>query len=458
MKSEIEQLKESYAKVKETALQDFYTFLKFQSISSEPAFKPQINACVEWLSGFLKKMGFNVEILPTEGHPTIFATYEKAGADQPTLLIYNHYDVQPVDPLDLWQSPPFEPTVRNGQVYARGAQDNKGQCFYVLLALKTLIERDGALPINIKLCIEGEEECGSAGLSGLLKHKKKNLEADYLAIVDLGIPNITTPAITLGLRGLVALDIEVTGTDTDLHSGSHGGLAFNPIHALVQLLSKVRDDSGKITIPGFYDDVMPISEEEKPKLSFDFDANNYEKSFGAKPTGGERNLHPLERKWLRPTLEINGIYGGYTGDGVKTVIPAKASAKITCRLVPNQEPEKIGKLVADFLEANAPEGTKATAHVHKGGGPSVRANINSPAVQAYAKAYQEVFGKPCQFIFSGASIPITAELAAASGSEIVLVGMGLPDDCIHAPNEHFGIDRIEMGFLATARVLQLLKK
>jgi acetylornithine deacetylase/succinyl-diaminopimelate desuccinylase-like protein len=235
-------------------------------------------------------------------------------------------------------------------------------------------------------------------------------------------------------------------------------MAFNPNHALIQLLSKVRDDSGKITIPGFYDDVIAISEEDKSKLSFNFDAKEYEKSFGAKPTGGERTLHPLERKWLRPTLEINGIIGGYTGDGVKTVIPAKASAKITCRLVPYQEPEKIGKLVADFLEANAPEGTKATAHVHPGGGPSVRANINSPAVQAYAKAYQEVFGKPCQFTFSGASIPITAELAKASESEIVLVGMGLPDDCIHAPNEHFGLDRIEMGFLATARVLQLLKK
>lgn len=456
--TEIDRLKEVYAKYKDQAIHDFYTFLRFQSISSEPEFRDQTLACADWVCTYLKKIGFVVEQWPTSGHPTIFAHHTKAGKDQPTLLIYNHYDVQPVDPLDLWKSPPFEPTQRQGQIYARGAQDNKGQCFYVLLTLKALLETYGTLPINIKLCIEGEEEIGSTGLSQLVKTKGNQLKADYLAIVDLGLEEITKPAITLGLRGLVTMDLEVKSTHTDLHSGSHGGIAFNPIHALVKLLGSLRDPDGKITIPGFYDDVRQMSNEEKGHVSLDFDVAEYEASFGAKPTGGEKGYSPLERNWIRPTLEINGITGGYSGTGFKTVIPAKASAKISCRLVPNQDPSKIGPLVANYLQKHAPEGTQVAVHIHPGIGKPVRAHTNSPAAKAFAKAYSEVFQNPCQFIYSGASIPVIPELAKACGGEVVMVGLGLPGDCIHAPNEHFGVDRIEKGFLTTARALQLLKK
>lgn len=456
--TELEVLKDLFAKNKEAAIKDYYTYLQYQSISSEPAFRDQVLACADWVAAYLKNIGFEVEKWPTSGHPTIFAKYEKAGPSQPTLLIYNHYDVQPVDPLDLWETPPFEPTVRKGQVFARGAQDNKGQCFYVMLALKTLMEHNGSLPINIKLCIEGEEECGSAGLSGILQKKKKELKADYLAIVDLGMPKPNKPAVTLGIRGLVTMDVEVTGSNIDLHSGSHGGIAFNPIHALVKLLDSVRDEDGWLTIPGFYDDVLPLPEEDKKHVSFDFDHDEYEKTFGAYATGGDQNYSPLERNWTQPTFEVNGINGGYTGTGFKTVIPAKAYAKVSCRLVPNQDAQKIGKLVASYLEENASDGTKVAVHIHPGGGNAVRADVNSEAVKAFAAAYREIFQTPCEYIYSGATIPVVTELAAASGAEVVMVGLGLPDDCIHAPNEHFGLDRIENGFLSIARAIQLLKK
>lgn len=452
----IEQLKKYFHDSKDKILADYFTFLKFQSISSEPEYKKQLLACVDWLEKYLKDIGFNVEIWPTKGHPTIFASYEKAGPSQPTLLIYNHYDVQPVDPLELWLSPPFEPTLRNGEVYARGAQDNKGQCFYVLLALKALLERDGTLPINIKLCIEGEEECGSNGLAQLLPEKKDKLKADYLAVVDLGMESPSKPAITLGTRGILTMDVEVTGTHTDLHSGSHGGIAFNPIHALVKLLAMVRDETGKIAIPHFYDDVQDLSESDKAQLSLTFDANKYESEFGAKATGGEQSYSTLERGWLRPTFEVNGINGGYSGDGFKTVIPAKATAKVSCRLVPNQDPEKIGRLVADFLKSHAPKGVNVTVDVHAGHGKAVRANINSKVVKAFAKAYEEVFNTPCDYIMAGGSIPITTKLTEACGGEVIMVGLGLMTDCIHAPNEHFGVDRIEKGFLSTARTIELL--
>lgn len=455
--SAIDALTDYFEQSKQEILEEYYTFLRYQSVSSEPQYQEQLLDCVRWVENYLKKIGFSVEIWPTQRHPVIFASYEKAGPAQPTLLIYNHYDVQPVDPLDLWLSPPFEPTLRAGEVFARGAQDNKGQCFYVLLALKKLIERDGTLPINIKLCIEGEEECGSAGLTAILNDKKLRLKADYLAIVDLGMANPTTPAVTLGTRGILTMDVEVSGTHTDLHSGSHGGIAFNPIHALIKALDSVRDETGAIAIPHFYDDVVPLKQEEKTQISLNFDPNKYEIDFGAKPTGGEKDYSPLERGWTRPTIEVNGINGGYSGEGFKTVIPAKAMAKVSCRLVPNQDPKKIGRLVADFLQSHAPEGTKIHVHLHPGHGKAVRANINSKAVQAFAKAYSEVFNTSCEYVYAGGSIPVVTALAEVCEGEVVMLGLGLPGDCIHAPNEHFGVDRIKQGFVSMVRAIENLK-
>jgi acetylornithine deacetylase/succinyl-diaminopimelate desuccinylase-like protein len=310
-----------------------------------------------------------------------------------------------------------------------------------------MLKEHKTLPVNIKLCIEGEEECGCVGLSKILKDKKEELKADYLAIVDVGIPGPKTPSVTLGVRGLITMDVSVKGSKTDMHAGSNGGLAYNPIHALVEILSNARDPSGKIAIPGFYDDVVPVSVQDKASVFLDFDSQEYERMFGIPPTGGEHALPPRERNWLRPTLEINGITGGYSGAGFKTVIPAQACAK---------DPQKIGQLVKKYLESKAPAGTKVEVTVHPGIGRAVRAEMQSKIVRAYSEAYADIFQKPCKYIYEGASIPIVTDLAKASGAAFVLVGLGLADDQIHAPNEHFGLDRFKQGFMITMRALEIL--
>lgn len=452
----LESLIEFYRKHEKEILNDYFEFLKFKSISSEPEFKEDTLNCAKWLKTYLTSIGFTAELWSSQGHPVVYAHHLKAGSSKPTLLIYNHYDVQPVDPLYEWKSPPFEPTIRGNQVYARGAQDNKGQCFYTLLALKYLLSKQNDLPLNIKLCIEGEEECGSTALSKLLNEKKTELKADYLAVIDMGIRGPDSPSISLGIRGIITMDVELEGSPCDMHSGSNGGLAYNPNHALVEILASLRDATGKITIPEFYEDIIPFSEEDKKKVSWTFDAEEYEKIVGAVPSGGEKNLQPLERNWIRPTLEINGISGGYQGAGFKTVIPAKASAKISCRLVPGQDPQKIGRLVADFIEKSAPKGIKAKVNVHSGGGCAVRSNPSSKVVQAFAKAFAEVFNTKVDFVLEGASIPIITELAKVSESEVALVGLALQDDMIHAPNEHFGLDRIQKGFTIVVKAIENL--
>lgn len=435
-------------------LQDYMEFLAIPSISSEAAFAKETEKCALWVQNRLNALGFKTELWKTEKHPIVFA--EKiVDPKKPTLLIYNHYDVQPVDPLELWESPPFQPTLKDGKVFARGAQDNKGQCFYVLEALRHLKEKT-AFPMNIKLCIEGEEECGSDSLHKIIASKQKELQADYVVIVDLGIPAPDTPAVTLGTRGLITCDLEVQGSNSDLHSGSHGGLAYNPIFALVKLLSDAKDASGNITIPGFYNDVEALSDQDRKEISFDFAEGDYKNNFGILPTGGETSLKPLERNWLRPTLEINGISGGYTGDGFKTVIPAKAFAKISCRLVPHQSPAKVGELIKNYFEKKAPPGIKVSLHLHGEGGEAARSNPSSKGVQAFAHAYSEVFGKPCKFILEGASIPIIPKLAKYSGGEPILVGLGLTTDNIHAPNEHFSIDRLEKGAQMIIKAIERL--
>lgn len=318
-----------------------------------------------------------------------------------------------------------------------------------------MIEENGELPINVKIIVEGEEECGSMGLDAVLEKHQAELKADYLAIVDMGLPDAHTPAVTLGCRGLIAMEMLVKGSNTDLHSGSHGGIVYNPNHALVEILSKLRDTKGRITVPGFYDDVAPVPDEVHKSLYLHLDEEKYKKDFGAVTSGGEEGYSPIEREWLRPTVEINGICGGYTGPGFKTVIPAEARAKISCRLVPNQELEKIGPLVANYLQSLAPRGLEVTVTILSGGKP-VRASPESKVVKAFFDAYAEIFNKPCKYAFSGGSIPIAERLAHYSQSEIVLVGFGLPDDKIHAPNEHFGVDRIEKGFhLITKALLNL---
>ena len=448
-------LNDAYTRDEKRILDDFFSFLRFESVSSEPAYQSQVVACFDWLRTYVERMGFATERWDTDRHPVLFARLA-VDPKKPTVLIYNHYDVQPVDPLSLWESPPFAPTVRDGEIYARGAQDNKGQCFYVLTALRKLIESAGRLPVNIKLCIEGEEEIGSPGLAKLLEAKREDLRADHLFIVDLGFHSPAKPAVTLGLRGLVAMTVELTGSSTDMHSGSHGGVVVNPNHALIGLLSKLRNDAGQILVPGFYDQVTAPLPDERQKINFAFNDSEYHRNFGADPVGGEHGYSPLERAWVRPTLEINGIGGGYSGAGFKTVIPAKAIAKISCRLVPNQDPNHIGDLVAQFLRDNAPAGVHITVDVHPGVGQAVRTTSNTRVVKAVSQAYAEVTGRTCEYILEGASIPVVVELARISGGDLALMGYGLPDDRIHAPNEHFGIERLRKGYLTIARSLQLL--
>ena len=452
---EIARYKELFAADKERILQDYFTFLRFASIATDPAHKQDVLDCADWLGDYLKLIGLQVEKWETENAPVIFAHDLRAGPHKETLLIYCHYDVQPVDPLDEWITPPFEPTLREGEIYARGATDNKGQCFYTITAIKTLLKELGKLPMNLKFLIEGEEESGSLSLSKAIQQKKEALKADYLLIVDSGIEHPEIPAITLGARGILCMQVTIKEANFDLHSGMTGGIAYNPNKALVKLLAKLHDKDGKVAIPGFYDAVAEIPEEEKKEISFEFDVDHFDSMFGFVPSGMEEGISPNEAAWLRPTAEINGICGGYSGAGFKTVIPAKAFAKLSCRLVPNQIPQEIAALVADFLVKNTPAGLRCEVEVFPGNGEGFRTNPKSRIAELVAKSYTQVFEKPCKKILIGGSIPISVQLREAAEAEMVLVGVGLPDDHIHAPNEHFGLDRFEKGYLTICRTIEL---
>ena len=437
-------------------LDEFFTFLSFPSISADPAFRGELRACADWLKKNLVESGFQVDVWNEKDAPILLASDMRAGSDKPTLLLYNHYDVQPVDPIALWQQDPFKPKKMGNDIIARGAQDNKGQCFYVMTALKMYLKEKGHFPINIKWIIEGEEESGSHALASLLKEKKKELECDALMIVDLGMKRKEVAAITLGTRGLISLEVEVTSTKADMHSGVTGGLIYNPIHALTEILSKLRDSDGKILVPGFYDDVIMPKEKEISRINFEFDEKAFAEEFGAQTTGGEKTFLPLQRLWLRPTVEINGIGGGYQGAGGKTVIPAKAFAKITCRLVPNQSPERIAEGVKKYIESLQPPGVKVHVTVHEGRGSAVRVACDSPIMQALEKACEEVFKTPPEYILEGASIPVVSDLMQHLDCDLAMFGLGLNSDKIHSPNEQFGWDRIKKGYMTIVKTIDAL--
>jgi len=441
---------------KKAHLAEFFEFLRFQSISSEEAFRPQVAECADWLKERIKELGFKVELWPADDHPVLFAEKSCGVPGAKTILFYNHYDVQPVDPLELWKTPPFEPIERDGEIYARGAQDNKGQLFYVYLAIKALLKLNGSLPVNIKWVIEGGEECGSVGLARIVHEKKEALKSDFLTIVDVGIASMQAPSVTLGTRGLVTFEMKVTGSSTDLHSGVHGGLAYNPLHAIVEILGSLRNPDGSINIPGFYDSVVPTDEATLSQIELGFDEAGYEKTFGAAPKGGEKKLPPKVRNWLRPTLEINGLHGGYGGSGFKTVIPKEAMAKFSCRLVAGQDPQKIAALVTKRILEIAPDAVSVEVTALAGSGSAARGDERSAAVKAFSKALTEVFERPCKFVFEGASIPVLPELTKASGAQMMLMGLGLATDNIHAPNEHFSVERLKKGMCTIALGLEYL--
>ncbi len=449
----LQQYQEWFTQFEAEIKEGFFTFLKFPSISTDEAYRKETRECADWVGSVLKEMGFSVSTWETSGHPVVYGSLLSEVEGAPTLLFYQHYDVQPDIPLDEWKSPPFEPEEREGAIYARGAVDNKGQCFYVLTALRAFLENNKAPPVNLKVVIEGEEEVGSLGLEALLAVKKDELQADYVFVSDFDMLDVDQPAVTIGCRGVATLNLTLRNSRADLHSGSFGGVVTNPATLLVQALSKCFDEQGQIIIPGFHDGITPLNEEEREALYWELDVRNHTTPFGVKAFMKETSKELLESNWLLPTLEINGMESGYTGEGEKTIIPACAMVKLSCRIAAGQDPSHVIDSLLAFLLGQLPEGiivTPEKGHQAKG----YRSSPNSTIVNMVTKAYEEVFEAPCRKILCGATVPIVPKLAAASGGELAMMGVGLAKDGMHSPNESFDWKRFRQGFLATAILLE----
>lgn len=432
---------------REQHLTELKEYLRIPSVSSLSEHKQDLAKAAEWTAEALRQIGMqNVRILPTKGHPVVYGDWLQAEG-KPTVLIYGHYDVQPVDPLHLWESPPFEPEIRDNKLYARGASDDKGQVFMHIKALEALLQTDGTLPVNVKFCIEGEEEIGSVHLDQFVEDNKELLAADVLVISDTTLYAKGKPAICYGLRGLCGMQIDVKGAKGDLHSGLYGGAVQNALHALVQLLDSMRNEEGEITVKGFYDKVQPLTEEERQAYaSLPFDAEAYRQELGVPELFGEKGYTTLERTWVRPTLEVNGIYGGFQGEGIKTVLPAEAHAKITCRLVPDQDPQEISELIQQHIQAHTPPGVTVTTTLFDQGKPFVTP-FDHPAIQAAGRAYQKAYGVEPAYTRMGGSIPIVETFGTLLDIPVVLMGFGLPEENFHAPNEHFHLENFDKGLV-----------
>jgi acetylornithine deacetylase/succinyl-diaminopimelate desuccinylase-like protein len=438
-------IEEYLSENREHHLDELKQLLSIPSVSALPEHQQDVQQAAQWLAEALKRAGMEqVKVMPTKGNPVVYGEWLKAEG-KPTVLIYGHYDVQPVDPLELWETPPFEPDIRDGQIFARGASDDKGQTFMHIKALETILRTTGSLPLNFKFCLEGEEEIGSPNLEDFVAEHKDLLAADVLVISDTSMLGRGKPAICYGLRGLCGLQIDVTGAKADLHSGLYGGAIQNPIHALVELLASMRNEDGQITINGFYDRVLPLTEEEKEAFrALNTDEEQTRKDLQVPDLFGEKGYTMVERIWARPTLEINGIYGGFQGEGIKTVIPSQAHAKITCRLVPDQDPEEILALIEEHVRTHTPPGVTVEVKRFDKGRPFVTP-IDHPAIQAAARAYEKVFGVTPAFTRMGGSIPIVETFDRLLHLPIALMGFSYPDDNFHAPNEHFHLECFDNG-------------
>ncbi len=425
-------------------LDELLDLLRIPSVSARSEHKADMMACAEAVQQRLTEAGAdNVTIFETKGHPAVYG--EKiTDASMPTVLVYGHYDVQPPDPMELWHSGPFEPVIKDGKIYARGSADDKGQFYMHVKAFETLMKTN-TLPVNIKFIIEGEEEIGSSHLAELLEEKKDLLKADVVLISDTSMLSLDTPSIDTGVRGLSYIQVEVTGANRDLHSGVYGGAVANPITILAQMIASLHDENNHITIPHFYDDVVVASEEERSEMAkAPYDEEEYKKDLGVKELWGEKGYTTNERTGIRPTLELNGIWGGYTGEGSKTVLPSKAFAKISCRLVPNQEHHKMTKLLIDHLYKIAPDCITIKAEEHHGGDPYLTP-IDSIEYKAAAKAIETSFGKPPVPVRGGGSIPITSLFESILQCKTVFLGFGLDSDNLHSPNEKFDLANFYKG-------------
>lgn len=423
---------------KQRFIDELFELLRFPSVSADPKFKNDVLKTADYIAEKLRAAGAEkVEVCPTAGYPIVYG--EKiVDASRPTVLVYGHYDVQPADPLELWTSPPFDPVIKDGKIFARGACDDKGQ-FYMHVKAFELMMKLNMLPCNIKFMIEGEEEVGSSNLDEFVKENKERLKADVVLISDTAMISLDTPSIETGLRGLSYLEVEVMGPNRDLHSGVYGGAVANPATILCQMIASLHDANNHITIPGFYDDVESLSEEERQKLNAaPFNAEEYKADLGVDDLWGELGYTAIEHTGIRPTLEVNGIWGGYIGEGAKTVLPSKASAKISMRLVPNQQSEKITQLFKKHFESIAPKSVKVKITPHHGGEPVVTPT-DSAAFQAAEKAIEEAFGKKPIPTRGGGSIPIVSLFEKELGIKTVLMGFGLDSDNLHSPNEKFDI-------------------
>jgi acetylornithine deacetylase/succinyl-diaminopimelate desuccinylase-like protein len=436
-------------------LDELKSFLRIPSISTLPEHAADVQRAAQFVADGLKAAGLeNVEIIPTKRHPLVYADWLHAPG-KPTVLCYGHYDVQPADPLELWTSPPFEPSVRDGSIYARGSADDKGQMYMHVKAVETLRAVNGTLPVNLKFLMEGEEEVGGGSIAGYVAEHAPKLKADVALVSDTALYAPGIPTLCIGLRGLVYLEVEATGPSRDLHSGLYGGASPNAVFGLIELLAKAKNSRGEIKIPGIYDDVEPPAPAEKeswahlPFKERDFLRNEV----GSTKLVGETKYSVLERIWARPTFEVHGIGGGFTGAGSKTVIPSKATAKVSIRLVPRQEPEKIVAAFRQFVKKHAPRGIKLEVRV-LASSPGLVVDPDHPAIQVAARAFSDILQKPTVFIRSGGSIPIVGDFATHLGIPTILMGFGLPDDGLHSPNEKYSLDNYYKGIMTIAHFFE----
>ena len=432
--------------------EEWKELLRFKSVSTDPSGNDECLKCARYLENQLNKLGFSSELIDTPGKPLVFGERIKFDG-APCVLFYGHYDVQPPDPLDLWDTPPFEPTLKDGRIYARGAEDNKGQLHYVLKAIDALIESK-RLNCNLKIVLEGEEECGSGGLSAVLAKISPRLKADVLMVCDTGSPHPDYATITMGLRGIIHLEATLRGPNRDLHSGVHGGIVKNPAAQLARLVASLHNDQGKVAVAGFYDGVVEPSEEDRKLANqMPFSAQAYKDTIGVDPSGGEAGYSVCERRGFRPTLEVNGIFGGYTGAGTKTIIPSQASVKLTARLVRAQQPEAVFKAVCQHLRQHAPKDLELQINENSEGAAAFSLSSDSKVIARARLALDGICRAGTLLMWEGASIPIVPALAAAAKAEPLLVGFGLEDDRIHAPNESFSLEQYRHGFLYACRFL-----
>ena len=436
-------------------LEELKSLLRIPSISTLPEHAGDCRKAAESLAAELKRIGMeNVHLIETSGHPLVYADWLHA-TGKPTALVYGHYDVQPPDPLDEWLSPPFEPTIRNGNIYARGAVDDKGQVVVQVKALESLLAVNGKLPLNVRVLLEGEEEVGGEGIASFVASKPAELKADFALVSDTELFAPGLPTLCVGLRGMIYTELEVKSSRTDLHSGMYGGAAPNAFVSLVHILAKLKDENGHILIPGFYDDVIPPSAEELAAWkSLPFDEEKYRiDEVGSKQLVGEAGYSVMERTWARPTVDVHGIPGGFTGAGAKTVIPAKATAKVSMRLVPGMTPAKAFALYKAYVEKIAPKEVDVDVRLIHSGDPCL-IPVNNKYIQAATRALHEVWGKDTVFIRSGGSIPIVGDFDRHLGLPSVMMGFGLPDDNLHAPNEKFHLKNFELGIVSLIRFME----